>query len=101
MVAAARAGKHIFTEKVLAATLGEAEETFQLRSTKVPGADARWLTIADLPPALPSSFDQWIGHIKDGTTADENLRIALDLTLLMEAANESARTGRTVLLADS
>lgn len=80
---------------------GMPEETFQLRSTKVPGAEARWLTIADLPPALPSSFDQWIGHIENGTTADENLRIALDLTRLMEAANESARTGRTVLLADS
>lgn len=77
---------------------GTPEEVFHLRSSKVPEAAARWLAIADLPPALPSSFHQWVGHIQLGTSATENIAIALDLTRLMEASNLSAHSGRTVRL---
>ncbi len=75
---------------------GTPENIFQLRSSRVPGTAAQWLTIPDLPTTLPSSFDQWVTHIQAGTTATENIRVALDLTRLMEAANSSARTGKNV-----
>jgi hypothetical protein len=37
-----------------------------------------------------------VGHIEAGTTATENIALAVDLTVLMDAANRSARTGRAV-----
>ena len=46
----------------------------------------------------PLAFEQWIDHIQQGTTADENIAMALDLTRLIEAANLSARTGTGVAL---
>jgi predicted dehydrogenase len=56
-------------------------------------------TEVPLPGAAPSPFEQWVRHIEDGTTATENIAIALDLTTLMDAANRSARTGQTIQLA--
>jgi 1,5-anhydro-D-fructose reductase (1,5-anhydro-D-mannitol-forming) len=52
-----------------------------------------------IPDDAPSPFDQWVGHIRDGTTATENVALALDLTTLMDAATRAAATGRTVSLA--
>jgi len=48
----------------------------------------------------PAPFDQWVEHIRRGTAAVDNVQLALDLTLLMEACDRSARTGRRVPLAD-
>jgi predicted dehydrogenase len=45
-------------------------------------------------------FDQWVAHIQQGTTADENNEIALDLTALIEAAYQSAETGQAVRLGE-
>ena len=46
----------------------------------------------------PDAYTQWVGHIRDGTRADENLTRAVDLTRLVAAANESAVTDRVVSL---
>lgn len=58
-----------------------------------------WLE-RELPADLPSAFHQWVGHIQQGSEATENLGIARDLTLLMEAANRSAAEHRLVRLED-
>ena len=52
-----------------------------------------------LPDARPGAFAQWVQHIHDGTTADGNLRHAVELTRLVVASNESASAGRVVELA--
>jgi predicted dehydrogenase len=51
-----------------------------------------------LPLDQPSAFHQWVGHIQQGTTASENIQVAIDLTTLMEAANLSARSNQSVSL---
>jgi 1,5-anhydro-D-fructose reductase (1,5-anhydro-D-mannitol-forming) len=74
---------------------GTPGSVLQLRSARAPGADKQW-TSAELPPDRPSAFHQWVGHIQQGTTATENIQMALDLTRLMEASNLSARGGQPV-----
>lgn len=59
------------------------------------GRDDPW-TEVPLPKRAPGPFDQWVDHIERGTVATENIALAVDLTTLMDAANRSARTGRTV-----
>lgn len=70
-----------------------------IRSSQL-GAQAaeQWQVKSDLPSDLPPPFQQWVTHIQQGTTATENIQAALDLTLLMEAANLSAQTGQVVRL---
>ncbi|GAA1441977.1 Gfo/Idh/MocA family protein [Leifsonia poae] len=51
-----------------------------------------------LPPAQPDAFAQWVRHIHDGTTADVNIRTAIELTRMVVAANESAASGTRVAL---
>jgi hypothetical protein len=41
-------------------------------------------------------FGRWVGHIRDGTRADDNLTRAVELTRLVTAANVAAATGTTV-----
>jgi 1,5-anhydro-D-fructose reductase (1,5-anhydro-D-mannitol-forming) len=55
--------------------------------------DDDW-TELPIPPAAPSPLEQWAGHIADGSTATENIALALELTTLVDAANTAARTGR-------
>jgi 1,5-anhydro-D-fructose reductase (1,5-anhydro-D-mannitol-forming) len=78
---------------------GTPENKLLLRSTQTgtPGGDM-WHEIAKLPSDLPLAFKQWVSHINNGTTATENIRIARELTSLMEAANISARTHQAVRL---
>jgi len=45
-----------------------------------------------------SAFEQWVGHIQNGTSADENVQLAYDLTRLMEASYRSVRESRPVRL---
>lgn len=63
------------------------------RSLKLEGDGVKQWHVYDLPPALPSSFDQWVSHIRNGTKARDNIELALDLTKLMEASNRSAQLG--------
>jgi predicted dehydrogenase len=64
---------------------------------------ARWRDQTVLSPVAlgasgPSLIEQWIGHIRNGTRADENIALALDLARLTEAAYLSASQGRSVTL---
>lgn len=76
---------------------GTPQSTLQLRSSLVAGGE-HWQSEQPLPPDRPSAFKQWITHIQQGTTATENIQLALDLTTLMEAANRSARQKQPVRL---
>lgn len=51
-----------------------------------------------IPQDRPLAFSQWVNHIQQGTTATENIQVAVNLTSLMEAANISARTRQAVRL---
>jgi 1,5-anhydro-D-fructose reductase (1,5-anhydro-D-mannitol-forming) len=73
---------------------GTPEPRLLVRSRLLEG-DAGWIDLP-LPDRAPGPFDQWIGHIEQGTTATENIALAVDLTTLMDAANRSARTGQMV-----
>ncbi|TLS49534.1 Gfo/Idh/MocA family oxidoreductase [Paenibacillus antri] len=76
---------------------GTPNETLLLR-TKVGGqAEAGWQE-QPIPPKRENAFSQWVGHIQNGTAADENVGLAVELTKLMEASNLSARERRAVRL---
>ncbi len=75
---------------------GTPESTLQIRSPAL-GKDA-WSIWTDVPPDLPAPFEQWISHIQQGTVATENIEAAIDLSMLMEAANRSAASRQAVHL---
>lgn len=52
-------------------------------------SDSGWVQIP-VPEGTEKPFAQFVSHVEAGTTADENVAAALDLTRLMEAANASA-----------
>lgn len=60
---------------------------------KAFGDSAQQFPIAD---KAPSAYEQWVTHIQQGTRADANIAAAVELTRLVVAANESARTGQTI-----
>jgi predicted dehydrogenase len=47
-------------------------------------------------PDAASPFDQWVGHVLDGSRADDNIARAVELTRLVVAANRAAATGSTI-----
>jgi predicted dehydrogenase len=47
-----------------------------------------------------NAFRQWVGHIQNGTKAEENIRLAVDLTKLMEASNLAATQKQAFRLSD-
>jgi 1,5-anhydro-D-fructose reductase (1,5-anhydro-D-mannitol-forming) len=49
-----------------------------------------------VPEDGEDAFGQWVGHIRAGTRADDNLARAAELTRLVVAANDAAATGRTL-----
>jgi hypothetical protein len=63
------------------------------------GNESVWTSIP-IPTDHVSAFEQWVEHIQRGTTATENIQMALDLTRLMEAANHSAKNQIVVRLDD-
>lgn len=65
------------------------------------GAFGEDWTELPIPERAPMAFDQWVRHIQNGTTADENLRHALELTRIVVATNEAAATGSAVALTRS
>lgn len=78
---------------------GTPENKLLLRSYKLtPDRNQPW-TERELPANAPSAFEQWVTHIRTGTTATENIAAAVDLTRVMEASNRSAATGEQVRLA--
>jgi len=46
-----------------------------------------------VPPDGEDFFGQWVGHMRHGTRADDNLARGVELTRLVAAANEAAATG--------
>ncbi len=72
------------------------DSKLHIRSRNVEGATDRWLARDVTAEAAPSAYEQWVGHIQRGTTATENLALALELTALVEAAYRSAASGRMV-----
>ncbi|MCR2803827.1 Gfo/Idh/MocA family protein [Paenibacillus soyae] len=52
----------------------------------------------DLPGNQESAFEQWVGHVRNGTNADVNIQLAKELTMLMEASNRSFREGKSIAL---
>ncbi|KIL41267.1 oxidoreductase [Gordoniibacillus kamchatkensis] len=63
-----------------------------LRSAKLEEQAKGWI-VRSRPRPNVSAFKQWVGHIQQGTSATENVGIAVDLTKLMEASNRSAAAG--------
>jgi 1,5-anhydro-D-fructose reductase (1,5-anhydro-D-mannitol-forming) len=74
---------------------GTPEAKMLLRSTKKNASTWEEVT---LPQPRESAFNQWIGHIQNGTVAEENIALAIDLTKLMEASNLSVKEQRSILI---
>lgn len=77
---------------------GTPEGRILLRTTKLGDEAAKAWTEQALGEKRPSAISQWVGHIRNNTEATENIALALDLTKLMEASNESVRLNRAVKL---
>lgn len=54
--------------------------------------------VGDVPDNAPIQFDQFVGFVQRGERNPDNIALAVDLSALAGAANESARTGRTIAL---
>ncbi len=78
---------------------GTPEGKLQIRSS-ISGKpnSSNWSVWTDIPPDQPTAFQQWISHIQHGTSASENIQAAIDLSMLMEAANSSAKSNQPIRL---
>ncbi|MCS7460821.1 Gfo/Idh/MocA family oxidoreductase [Paenibacillus doosanensis] len=76
------------------------DDKLLVRSSKLGEDGSQEWKVQELPSDRPSAFDQWVSHVENGTKAEENIQLALDLTRLMEASNASARTGAAFKLSD-
>jgi 1,5-anhydro-D-fructose reductase (1,5-anhydro-D-mannitol-forming) len=73
---------------------GTPEPRLLLRSgTRDRGDD--W-TELPIPDSGPTPFESWVLNIIEDTTATENVALALDLTILVDAANRSALAGTAI-----
>lgn len=78
---------------------GTPEERLLMRSASLAGKSQEWQDMTTrIPPDHPLALSQWVDHIQQGTTASENIQVAVNLTALMEAANISACARQTVRL---
>lgn len=77
---------------------GTPDARLYIRSAVEGVTEQDWHEITPFPPRRPSSFQQWVAHIQEGTTATENIQMALDLTRLMEAATLSANSKQVINL---
>jgi 1,5-anhydro-D-fructose reductase (1,5-anhydro-D-mannitol-forming) len=73
---------------------GTPEPRLLMRSTNRGSEDA-W-TELPIPDSGPTPFESWVLNILEDTDAVENVALALDLTILVDAANRSALTGTAV-----
>ncbi|WP_426324048.1 Gfo/Idh/MocA family protein [Microbacterium sp. E-13] len=67
------------------------EPRLRLRTTI--GGERGWQEL-EIREDSPSALAQWITHVANGTRADANLALALELSALVEAAYRSAADGR-------
>lgn len=77
-------------------TYSRQDDKVWVRGSRFEGAATEWKVKEDMPASLPSAFEMWVSHIHNGSTATENLEMALDLTRLMEAAYLSASSETVV-----
>ncbi len=77
---------------------GVPDARLRRHAARTAGGEDGWIVVDDLPADLPSPFEQWVDHIHQGTIATENIRLAVDLSALAEAANRSAAAGQAVRL---
>jgi 1,5-anhydro-D-fructose reductase (1,5-anhydro-D-mannitol-forming) len=73
---------------------GTPEPRLLLRSGTRNSGDT-W-TELPIPDSGPTPFESWVLNILEDTEATENVAIALDLTILVDAANRSALTGTAI-----
>ncbi|MDR0271462.1 Gfo/Idh/MocA family oxidoreductase [Paenibacillus sp.] len=78
---------------------GTPDDKLLIRTSRKEDYKDAWVELP-IPGPRKSAFEQWIGHIQQDTNADENLAFAVELTRLMEAANQSAREHRGVRLSE-
>ncbi|MFF2482770.1 Gfo/Idh/MocA family protein [Paenibacillus sp. NPDC058071] len=76
---------------------GTPEEKLLVRSSALKQDE--WQQV-ELPEQRESAFDQWIRHIEQNTVAEQNISLAKELTMLMEASNRSHHEKRAVSLAE-
>jgi predicted dehydrogenase len=76
---------------------GLPDDVIRVRSNKLDAKE--WVTVETHDNRI-SAFDQWVGHILNGSAAEENIGLAVDLTKLMEASNRSAAEKRSVNLSE-
>ncbi|PYI54381.1 Gfo/Idh/MocA family protein [Paenibacillus flagellatus] len=79
---------------------GTPDNRIVLRTSKLGEEASKSWTVKEQPDPRPSAIQQWVRHIVDGTVAEENIGLALDLTKLMEASNLSARRNQAVKLSE-
>jgi 1,5-anhydro-D-fructose reductase (1,5-anhydro-D-mannitol-forming) len=78
---------------------GTPDATVRIRSSLAGRpANNAWSVWADIPPDQSPPFQQWVSHMQHGTTAAENVQAAIDLSMLIEAANSSAKKDQPVRL---
>jgi 1,5-anhydro-D-fructose reductase (1,5-anhydro-D-mannitol-forming) len=75
---------------------GTPEPKLLVRSSRQGEEAAKGWQEHEIPDSLPSAFHQWIIHIKEDKTADENIKMAVDLAKLMEASNLSVKKNETI-----
>ncbi|MFU1798080.1 Gfo/Idh/MocA family protein [Paenibacillus azoreducens] len=78
---------------------GTPDEKLLIRTSRKGEYKDAWVELP-VPGPRESAFEQWISHIQQDTTADENVAYAVELTKLMEAANQSAREHRGIRLSE-
>ncbi|WP_347548264.1 Gfo/Idh/MocA family oxidoreductase [Pseudalkalibacillus hwajinpoensis] len=60
---------------------------------------AKWEEV-ELPADRPSPFKQWVDHIQNDKGTDENIALALDLTVLMESAYKAEAQKREIQIGE-
>ncbi len=63
------------------------------------GSSDKWQKVRQ-PKEKPKAFDQWVKAIQKNRITHENIALAKDLSVLMEAANLSAKTKQVVNLTE-
>lgn len=71
---------------------GMPDEQIRIRLNE---GDGEW-NIVPFDEPIPNMFEQWVGHVQRREVSMDNVKMALDLTKLMEAANEAAVSGKAV-----
>ncbi|MDB5084273.1 MAG: oxidoreductase [Bacilli bacterium] len=67
-----------------------------LRTSRLGEEASKEWKLQEAPGRRLSAFEQWVNHIKENTTGEENTRLAVDLTKLMEASTLSVKENRAV-----